>query len=797
MTITALLLLPFCAAAALAAPLELRLWGQVLDADGRPLRALVVAGDDSCSTDESGNYAFASRPAGWLDLLVRPQGGDSFRKRVYLRREGFLPLAAPRELRLLEDLPGPAPTRPAGHPAGWGPDLDGDGAADVAGWDPLEEPTRRRLAGLEATDPWNWPLAAPADPGALSTTVWQPAGHPDFFSGSTGTELGTAAAHPSGEPLARWGSWLRRLPTRARTAPPLAGASVAAWGGSAGRQGGSLFLPLGLGPWQELSVESTFDDRTTGGDGDRQARRIGLLHRWLLPAGPVLQHRLNLGRRNVGESGPLDPALWLPGASALELRSLDRQADEAAVDGRLSWPLSADLRVEAGWRLRWRGLDTRALELDRVNLRTVDADDSRELWFDTDREDRRRLQGFDAGLDLTHERGRLQMAFGLQEQKREARGALRGVPGDPGLLPAAGVARWSAWDEQRVDVDARLRDVYRLSGAWQADVALDLRYRYDRFDRLPVGNFARASEERLDFSSDLLSFEPRLALRRERASSRIEAAWSRSRRPLEPFELWDGDQHRDALGAWPQLLQVEDGGFVSNELLLVHPRRDRLELAWWSEGRSAGDRGLVVFGERRDLEPLAWAVPESETWTPNRVRQGAPPRWQAGLDAWIAGERAGWRWRLDAAFRRGWAEGLRRVPGAGSEWLAVDPDAAAWPLTPPAALGAGLARDADLPRLGRLDGAFDARWTSRRSVEEWASGPGLPARFELDLRAGWRPRGLPDWRLGLGVDNLLDDDSPQWARVERLEPLGETRLWTAPTFGRCVWLRLEWTGGPR
>jgi hypothetical protein len=766
----ALWILPLALHATLAVGRQdLRLWGRVVDADGLPLEALVVAGGDSCHSDAFGNFAFPARPAGTIDLLVRPRGGEPFRKRIRLLREVFLSVEAPRARELLADLPGPAAELPGQHPAAGGLDLDGDGHREAPGWNPPGEALRHRRDGLEGTDPWGgWPGTVDAPLGREAARSWQPEGHPLFFSGSAGV---------------------------LREAAPAAGApwSASLWGGSGDLAGAGLQARLAAGPWQDLELEARREQRGHTPEGEGEGLVAGLRHRWLLP-GPTLRHRLGLSRQQRSAAGPLDPLLWLPGASALELRHLDQTANEGSLDGRLSWPQREGLSVELGWQLGRRELETRALELDRVQRRTSAAGDTREVFFSTARTDRRQLQALEAALEKQHERGLLQIALSLREERREQRGSLLGVLGDPAVLPAGRVDRWWGADEQRVDVAARLRDRWRIRGVWWVDAALDLRYRYDKFDRLAVGNFALAAEPDLAFSSDLLSFEPRLALSLEGTTSLGELAWSRTRRPLEPRELWDGDQHPDALGGWP-LLSPGDG-FSSNELLLPHPLRERLSLAWWNPGPNR--RGLRLAAERRREEPLSFAVPADGQWLESTVRQAAPERRQLGLDAWYGGELAGWRWSLALALRRGWADGLRRIPD-GDGWTDLRPDATTWPGVPPAALWAGLARSWRPASIGLLDAALEGDWAAARAIEEWDSGPSLPARLRLNLRLGWRPAAWPAWGLSLGADNLLDDRTAEWGRLDRLEDRLSPRLWTVAPAERRFWLRLDWQldGGSR
>jgi hypothetical protein len=740
---------------------HLRLWGQVrLDGQGVPGAEVVVAGRDTCLCDDQGNFSFSDVPAGPLHMRVSGVGLQTLRRRMWLRREAFLPVDMCRLNRLADHVPlDSLRTYPADLALAW--DLDSDGAADLWGSRPLDEAVQSFAGGLPVQDGWGglWPAGG----ARVQPQLWQPL-QPDLSAGASSLE---GALVPPGE------STDNSVDVEVLS------------GGATGTQA-CLRRPLGL--WQEAGLQAGVQ----AAPGNRAGRWLAFDHSWT-PLGTLrVEHRAALDQTEWQGLGDQAPRLWWPQASSRAWR-------DAGVDMRqLSWRTQAHATpargLELGAHLWWRRRDLNGggWELDRVLHRLPAADSISalaEAWFPTRRRETRHARGLGISLQQTHNRGRLQGAFLVETQRRQQENRL-----DSTIWTPAGLHPWVVLEEEQVRVEARLVDQWSLSRVLMATAGLDLRYAFHELQRRPVGWFQLSAVPEVGFNRDLLALEPRLALEwLPSPNHTLQLAWQRRHPLTSPAGMWDLGASVERLLDTP--LWVAYGSEEEWENRLPSPILDEVSLRVARSGNLARVRAGIWVRRWQDF-PLAGWVDEGKTPDPAVLTSTLDPL-QAGLDAGLRLAHAAWRVELDGGWS--WTRLAARLwrPLPDSDLLGV--------------------RDETLRRLpgepawrGRLAGTVRLAWKDLR-VEPRLSLVGMgprdpgnqagwtretPASLRLDadvdlglnLRPG-RPSawGLTVWGRNLGADPHAGVAWVEWRAAERQALRHEL-----DGAGRSVGLRLSW-----
>ena len=753
-----LLLILLLAAARLPAVESLRLWGQVRDAAGPVSGALVVAGRDSCRADALGNYAFAGLPAGPLTLRITAPDREALRQNLWLRGEAFLPLVMRRPRPLATGFPEDSLRLLAAFPRGGATDLDQDGRPDALGWRPLREPWQELCAGLPRQDPWGglWSVGASDEaerPGA------QELGFPAFFS------LGRAA----GEALV--------------DSPAPEGPGLWAGGGEAGATGG-LQAACGLGRWHRAWLKTRGARDEAGAPRAGRRRREAALelgHHWLAAPRLQVEQRVLAGSAARRALTTDNPGLWLPAPSLARWEGAALDQRQLSWQGLARWSPGEDLRADALLWTRRRAQDADGREWDRLRNRLLDEGlpDSLEWgWFPTRRAERRHAWGARVALELRHERGLLQGALELERQRRLLDARLDSMA----WLPQ-GRNQWLSLREQATWLSGRLLDRLQATPDLALEACLDLRYSYAELERRQVGLFQLGEVPQVGFSQDLLSLEPRLALRLGRGSRQVEAYVHTRRLPQGSADWWDLGRSPEALWDLPLLVAV--GGDRTLKALLPATRLGQAGL--WA-GLPTLRLGLWTR-QWRDL-PLPFWTRRSQTLDPDQLTRPLDAR-QVGMDLRLEGRLGRASGSLQGAWRRAWLEGTLWRPLAGALWEGRPHSLARLPGEPQWA-AAGQLSTRGQSRLLRFDPLLRLRWQGPRDAE---GAPGLlelPALLELDAELALRLPRRPAWTLTLSAGDLLDRGDAQGARLA-WDPVDRVaRRVELPGAGRLLELRLAW-----
>ena len=751
-----------------------RLWGQVRDPAGGVAGAeVIVAGLDTCLADPFGNYAFSDLPAS-CRLRVQAPGLTPLRTRIWLGREAFLPLDLWPPRHLGEGFAEDSLRRLDPFPITGMVDLDGDARPDRQGWQAQEAPRQELRAGLPRQDPWGglWPEDPQPDgdlrPASERSLGAQLLGFPALFSAS-----GAA------------GVTIETLPPPARTA--------IWWGASpaAGREAGGQ-AALGVGLWQRIWAQGRLADDDHAATAAGARRRQGALtlgHDWLVAPRLQLEQRVTGGSQSRRDLVTDDPGLWLHQPSMSRWEG-DLRQRSLSWQGLARWSPSASLGADLLLWTRRRAQEAEGREWDRVlnRLRPEDAVDAPgHAWFAARRAERRRSGGLRAALEQRHERGLLQVALELERQQRWLDASLSG----DSLLPG-GSPDWISLREDMTALTGRLLDRYQWSPRLALEACLDLRYAYDEQVRRQVGLFQLSQVPQVAFNQDLLSLDPRLALRLRPARLEAELYWQRRRLISSPAGWWDAGRSPESLLDTPLVAAVGADQVIESLLPAVQVDQSG---CWVRTGQPLLQVRLGLWGQAwRDL-PLAWWTATERAFDPDQLRQPLDAR-QAGIDLRIESRAGSWSASLQGAWRRAWLEGIWWRPVADTSlWVGQQRRLERLPGVPDWACAAELSRRGQGPVL-RLDPLLRLRWQGARDGENSAGFLQVPARANLDASLEARLLRWPDWRLSFWGRNLTDDLAPEsatwvWDTVAR-----RGRRVEIASAGRCLGLRLTWSPGP-
>jgi hypothetical protein len=757
-----------CVVSLHASPPEvLRLWGQVRDAGGGVPCALVVAvGQDSCLTDEHGNYAFDRLPMGPCHLLVRAPGHETLRMRFWLRREAFLPIElaaratlaagfAEDSLRLI-------------HPvtAGGRVDLDGDGRPDRAGDSPLLHPRQRLIDLLPAEDGWGGVWPARVEGGVLTPAGGLHAmGHPAFF----GVRVREGVDLTPEPPTVRQAVWMEAA-------------------GGRGREGG-LHLGQSLGAWHRLTLDASVraQEPVPHGGREHQHHDLALGHRWLAAPRLTLNQQFRIAQSRRDDITTTLPGLYLPLCSAEEWRQVDLSSRELSWSGRAAWVPSFQHRSEVLLWVRHRRQESAGLELDRVLDRLLPAvglSSGQRHLFSTRREDERKAWGLRAALEQRHVRGRLQLGLELEQQARTMAGSM-----SADSLLTTGRHPWLQVEEQTTNLATGLRDRWHWSSALALEGAMDLRYRYYELRRRRVGLFQQSDVPEIGFNQDLLSLDPRLAILVGDGEPRLEVYWQRSRQMSMVPGWWDPGKSVESLWDGPLIAAVAGGEM---EGLLPAPLVDQAGLWAWRPG-STLDLRLGLWGRRWVDLPMPFWTARGQALLPGQLTRPLDAR-EAGGDLRLDWRLPPLRGALQGSWRRTWLEGLwwQPVPDS-SQWISRLRHLDKLPGVPTFSLMAEAGASWCWGGW-QVEPALTARWQGERDAGNAPGWPGrLPAALRLDGEAACRWQAWSAWRLTLWARNLLDEDAPEaawltWAADQRVG-----RVVTVPAAGRVAGLRVAWS----
>lgn len=616
-----------------AAPSHFKLWGQVRDGESRGIpHALVVAGQDSCRADASGNYAFAALPPGPCALHIQADGHEEARAFVYLRKEAFLPLLLHRPRALTRtfatkarDLARPLAT------AGW--DVDGDHVPDLAHWNSITGQAVEGGAGISTQDPWADVWLAERPFVGLDSRVTQ--GTAAFFGvkGGRGAWRGSARGP-------------KDLVVEATSA----------------EAGGARFsLEHALGPWHRLEAGGAWGRHSLPLAGDEAWSRLMALHltHRMLPARDWhVQQDLGLATEASQGLESAMPAVWLPLSSAESWSRGHLSRRSVSWQGLGVWTPNATLRAEGQAWIRQRGGEARGWEIDRVldRLPGLGRASSQRHGFDTRREEQRSAWGLRAALEQAHDRGLLQLGLELESQRRDASAVL----GGDSLVAQDGQPWFDLREEQR-HFAATLRDQWQVGEHLRLEAALDLRYFYYDLSRQD-----RQEWPDLAFNGDLLALNPRFAVG---LGPQVELSLQRRNWLEDPARWWAPGRSPEA--ARDEALVAVASSTGELEALLPSPQEDELRLCL----ESAEEEGVFLWrwqlwGRNWKHLALPWWTREGQGYVPERPVQAMDAR-EAGSDLQLAWHEASWHLSLDATLTRAWLKGWLWRPLADTslwEW---------------------------------------------------------------------------------------------------------------------------------
>ncbi len=714
---------------------SLRLWGKVEAPLQLPEGSLLIAaGQDSCLLDANGNFSFPGLNRGPLDLLLEVDGLEPMRHHMYHRQEEFLKLEAFSSRDLLTELPATAPE-----------------AARL--------PLSPALLDLRQE---GWPEANPQQSGAGDSFRTGNAGSTSRGAWGGMSFYPTEAAESVA--LSRTGFfgnryWQQSLPKEKANAGQSLTLGLSALG-----QQLKANSARSMGSYHRLMLTGEVSQGLAD-PAERQSYRLGLGDRWNLPAGLLLESRLELHQSRIRDLASNAPWLWLHAPSADSLKQGDLDDQGWMLESRLSWAPSEELRLAAMVWLGNYALESQALEQDLLRNRLLSQSSADPGWFNTRREEDRPRRGLRLALDQLHPKGRLQLAMEVEDQARSLKGWM-----DPDPVWFNQSTSYLQLDERQVDFRSRLTDYYLLPAGFDVEATLDLEYRYYEFERKRLRMFTLEESPHVDMKQDLLALNPMLALGWNSAGDlRFRLSWLRRQRMLKPQEWWNGvDSPEDP---WAGAL-VNLAGDQANQALLAEPVLEelRLETAFPLMTGSFSLGGSARSWQHLPLERLSMADAQFD---PTSSQRGQVDLNQLLLDASWTGQLAGYE--LKFLLSRAWLDHDQLVSwrNSAASWLPLEakldrlPGEAKWSM------------QLDLERSFQLAGrqaVFSGKLLAlgeRNALNDYRAWSRLDKRLRLDLAFNWQL--TPKVSLGLEALDLLPGSDLNWVDWSRDTINGEVK----------------------